>query len=779
MSHSVPTRRSSRPARRCLPFLITAAGAVALVPSAVHAASNTWLTPPGPGVGTPPVGVNFLASSAALSGDGERAVFRYFQTAPFVLATPPAVNPAQLILVESGSGTGPRIISRASGAEGALGNAAASGSSSVQTADFDLSDDGGTVVFASLATNLVAGDTNSAPDVFARQLDGEQRTERVNLDDVGTQATSTTGAGVAPTVSDDGRYVAFSAAGVANWQTQNFTFPATGWNATTYATFVRDRQTQRTTVVSAKNGTDDVVAGLGEARISGDGRFVAFRSRVADVAGPGVPAAQTSISAAPLYLRELATKRTILVSQDRDGSPVAAFQPQVSADGRYVLFASSAANLVELPEGVTQPAHFQVYLRDTVDGTTTLVSAALDGTPADQAAGNNATHATSRGEMRLSSDGRYVSYNSSATNLVDLRPGESALGQVVVWDRVTNARIRNGVADDGSQGLNPSTGAAANAWPADFADGGRLAGFASFAKDLVPGWVGAISSPSPLSYNVVHHQYVRDLSTAPAATTGGASAVTQTSATVAGELDVPGPDFGFQATEYTVEYGTTTAYGASVPGDGVVAGGTADAALSFDLTGLQPGTTYHYRVVATNGAGTVQGEDRTFTTAATPVDGGGGTPPDGESPPRQDPPQQGPRVELPPVVDAPAAVKSFRLTATASRASLRLATVRRQGLRLTVGVDGAASVRVRATVSAAVAKRLGLPVPKGAKRVTVGSGSSTTKASGRKTIRVTLTNATRQRLSRAGSSVAIRVAVTASGKNRKTTTLARTVKVRR
>lgn len=775
MSHSVPTRRGPRPARRSLPLLLAAAGAVACAPSAAHAAGTIWLTPPGPGVGTPPVGVNVFGSSAALSGDGQRAVFRLTQTAPFVLAEPAVINPAQLVLVDRGSNAGPRIVSRATGASGAVGNGTANGgSAALQAANFDLSGDGGTVVFPSVATNLVAGDTNNLVDIFARELDGEERTERISVDDTGAQATSLS---VTATVSDDGRYVAFSTAGVANWQTQNFTFPSTGWNATAYATFVRDRETQKTTVVSAKNGTDDVVAAVGEARISGDGRFVAFRSRAADVAGPGVPATQTSASAQPIYLRELATKRTILISQDRDGNPVPGFQPQVSRDGRYVLFASSASNLVELPEGVSQPAHFQVYLRDTVDGTTTLVSAAPDGTPADQPAGSNAT-AEGRGELRMSSDGRYVSFGSSASNLLELEPGESALNRVIVWDRVTNARARTAVADDGSVGLNPNSGAVAPAWPADFADGGRLAGFVAVGKDMVPGWVGAIGTESPLSYNLVHHQYIRDLSTAPAPTTGTASDVTQTSATVSGALDVPGPDFGFQEAEYTVEYGTSTAYGASVPGDGAVAGGTTDEALSLDLAGLQPGTTYHYRVVATNGAGTVQGEDRTFTTATPPVDGGGGTPPGGETPPRQDPPQDRPRVE-PPVADVPRAVKPFKLTATATRANLRLATVRKNGLRLTVGVDGAASVRVRATVSAAVAKRLGLRAPKGAKRVTVGSGTSTTKASGKKAVRVTLTAATRQRLSRAGSRVAIRVAVTATGKDRKATTLTRTVTVRR
>ncbi len=781
MPHPAQPSRSSarRRARSAGPALLAVAGIVALSPSAAHAASNIWLTPPGPGVGTPSVGTNFLSSSASLSGDGERAVIRYFQSAPFVLAEPAVLNPVQLLLIEPGSTAGPRIISRASGAGGELGNGASGGSSAgAQAMEFDLADGGGSVAFVSLSTNLVTGDTNAGPDVFVRDLDGAQATERVSVDSAEAQAASTSAGGVAPTISDDGRYVAFSSGGVANWQTENVTFPSTGWGANTLATFVRDRQAGTTTTVSAKDGTDDVVAAIGEARISGDGRFVAFRSRVADVAGPGVPAAQTSVSAAPLYLRELATKRTTLISQDLDGNPVAAFQPQISADGRYVLFSSAATNLVTLPEGVAQPANMQVYLRDTVAQTTTLVSASLTGEPADQPAGNNASHTASRGEIQLSSDGRYVSYISSATNLTEIPEGGSALGQVIVWDRETNARIRNAVADDGSQGRHPNTGAVAPSWPAEFADGGRLAGFASLARDLVPNWVGAVASAEPLSYNPVHHQYIRDLSTAPDVSTGAATAITPSSATVAGELDVPGPDFGFQETSYTVEYGTTTAYGASVPGDDGVAGGTAGQAVAFDLGGLQPDTTYHYRVVATNGGGTVQGEDRTFTTAAVhvtpPVDvpppGGGGDvilPPSGGG---VTPPAGG---------EQPVAPTRFTLTATATNASLRLAAVRKSGLRLTLGVDGAATVRATATVTPATARKLGLRVRKGAKRVAIGTARTTTRAAGKRTVRIALSKATRTRLARAGRRTAVRVELRATGAGRTATTLVRTLTVRR
>jgi hypothetical protein len=69
------------------------------------------------------------------------------------------------------------------------------------------------------------------------------------------------------------------------------------------------------------------------------------------------------------------------------------------------------------------------------------------------------------------------------------------------------------------------------------------------------------------------------------------------------------------ATEYHFEYGASTAYGTSAPIPDASAGaGHADTAAFLAIEGLTPETTYHYRVVASNGFGAVQGEDRTFTT---------------------------------------------------------------------------------------------------------------------------------------------------------------------
>jgi hypothetical protein len=99
----------------------------------------------------------------------------------------------------------------------------------------------------------------------------------------------------------------------------------------------------------------------------------------------------------------------------------------------------------------------------------------------------------------------------------------------------------------------------------------------------------------------------------PSAITGPVTSVGPTTATATGTVNPNG-----QATTWHVEYGTSTSYGTKTAN--VSAGsGTANAAVSASLTGLTAGTTYHYRVVATNSSGTAQGADGIFTSAAGPV----------------------------------------------------------------------------------------------------------------------------------------------------------------
>jgi hypothetical protein len=100
---------------------------------------------------------------------------------------------------------------------------------------------------------------------------------------------------------------------------------------------------------------------------------------------------------------------------------------------------------------------------------------------------------------------------------------------------------------------------------------------------------------------------------APASVDGqSTSLIEQTSAIVRGLIN---PEHS-QST-FHIEYGTSTAYGSSIPlPDAAIGSGSSDVQIEEQLTALQAGTTYHYRIVATNVAGITQGPDETFTTAA-------------------------------------------------------------------------------------------------------------------------------------------------------------------
>jgi streptogramin lyase len=109
----------------------------------------------------------------------------------------------------------------------------------------------------------------------------------------------------------------------------------------------------------------------------------------------------------------------------------------------------------------------------------------------------------------------------------------------------------------------------------------------------------------------------------PGVETGAATSITTTSAVLTGTVDP-----NASSTTYRFEYGTTTAYGSSTP---VTSAGAGDApvGVSAQLSNLDPGVTYHYRLVATSPVGTSFGADRTFTAGAPP-------PPEPPAPP---PPQ--------------------------------------------------------------------------------------------------------------------------------------------
>jgi len=201
----------------------------------------------------------------------------------------------------------------------------------------------------------------------------------------------------------------------------------------------------------------------------------------------------------------------------------------------------------------------------------------------------------------------------------------------------------------------------------------------------------------------------------PLATTGAATGVGLEAATLNGLVN------GLSAAgTYRFEYGTTTAYGTTgtftaLPDD---ASSAADA-VSMPLAGLQPGTTYHYRVVAQRGDGAVvDGGDRTFTTDAAEVDGGTQTTTTTTSTTVTETQTQttsttgattptlatsGTGVTVPPPTLAPA----LRLSATVGRQLLR-SVLGSRGLLVRARCTVECALKINVKVSAADAKRLRL-----------------------------------------------------------------------
>ncbi|WP_229068879.1 hypothetical protein [Actinoplanes sp. DH11] len=137
-----------------------------------------------------------------------------------------------------------------------------SGASSSRTS---MSDDGRYVGFESQAPDLVASDTNGVPDAFVRDRQAAT-TERVSLTSGGAEANAESGS---PSLSDDGRYVAFPsvASNLVASDTNGFV-----------DVFVRDRQAATTERVSLTDGGAEGNGDSDPAFISGDGQHVAFSS---------------------------------------------------------------------------------------------------------------------------------------------------------------------------------------------------------------------------------------------------------------------------------------------------------------------------------------------------------------------------------------------------------------------------------------------------------------------------------------------------------------------
>ncbi len=324
-------------------------------------------------------------------------------------------------------------------------------SDAAQANDFSfwhsISADGRYVAFESSASNLVPGDTNESEDVFVRdRLSGT--TTRVSLDSGGVEAN---GSSHMPSISADGRYVAFSSSA------SNL---VPGDTNEREDVFVRDRLSGTTTRVSVTSGGTQANGDSGWAVISGDGRYVAFASYASDLVAHDTNGRQD------VFLHDRVAASTIRVSVGSDGleGDRISTVPSISVDGRYVAFESASTLVSDDTNGYTDVF---VYSRDTA--AVSRVSVASDGAQANDGESSGAS---------ISSDGRYVAFSSFASNLVS--DDVNGYSDVFVHDRSTGTTTRVSLASDGTQ---------ADVWsggPSISADG-RYVAFTSAASNLVLG----------------------------------------------------------------------------------------------------------------------------------------------------------------------------------------------------------------------------------------------------------------------------------------------------
>lgn len=173
--------------------------------------------------------------------------------------------------------------------------------------------------------------------------------------------------------------------------------------------------------------------------LSSDGKKIAFYSSATNILSSG--------GGSGLFERDLAAGATIRINVSTagniDSASGSAKLQSVSASGRYILFSSTGTNLID---GTTiSSSNMQLYLRDTVASTTTLISQSLSG-----AVANGITNS-----LGVSSDGRFVTFSSNSTNLSS--GVTDGYGHLYMLDRVNSSLSVLDRKTDGTLGLGSTS----------------------------------------------------------------------------------------------------------------------------------------------------------------------------------------------------------------------------------------------------------------------------------------------------------------------------------
>jgi len=333
------------------------------------------------------------------------------------------MNCPDVFIKDLDSGVLKLVSASAAGAQG--------GGESVRPA---ISSDGRFVAFVSTAPDLVPGDTNGKADIFLKDM----QTGAITLISAAADGTQADDDSLAPSISADGRLVAFesasgSLAGGGNGRSQ---------------VYLKDSQTGALTLAStsADGAISDGASGDGSLAISGNGRFIAFDSGATNLAP------EDGNGKRDIFIKDTQTGATSMVSTAATGSQGSQDSYKnvaLSADGRFVAFSSDAPDLVP---GDTNAASGKtdIFLKDTQTGAITLISSSSGG----------AAQGIGRSEpVSISADGRFVAFSSEAANLV---PGDTNnKSDVFLKDTKTGAttRISTSTADleAGTEGAGEST----------------------------------------------------------------------------------------------------------------------------------------------------------------------------------------------------------------------------------------------------------------------------------------------------------------------------------
>lgn len=310
-----------------------------------------------------------------------------------------------------------------------------------------VSADGRYVAFFSWAGNLVSDDQSSIGDIFVREV----TTGGVRLISKSTAGVQANAISTKPAISANGRYVAFqsTASNLVSGDTNGKT-----------DIFVRDLEANVTTRVSVSTAGAQASGDSLNPAISADGRFVAFESDASDLV-PG-----DTNAARDIFVRDTVRSTTSRVSVASNGAEAnnSSGNSAISADGRIIAFQSGASNLSRLDTNNFS----DIYVRNTQVPATVLVSRPDAGGAADGPSYSPA----------ISADGNTVVFESLASNLDASDTNGFSDIYSVRLSPLSVARVS--VSADGVQGNGDSTK------PKVSADG-TVVSFHSTASNLVPG----------------------------------------------------------------------------------------------------------------------------------------------------------------------------------------------------------------------------------------------------------------------------------------------------